>query len=132
MTTNTNFEVIHSRLDCELCGEDDYCILAETTSPVAYMRQHICSACVEHMIRLYDQLERDHPSYELRRNEGYAFRRNEASHQLSCAACGKALDDPDQGYAYGRGKGRVELCSEECDDAWLTRPVVLLKREAQS
>lgn len=65
----TSFEVIHSVLECGLCGEDDHCILAVTDSPAGYMRQHICSACVEHMSRLYDQLERDFPSYALRRNE---------------------------------------------------------------
>lgn len=113
MTTNTDFEVIHSRLDCDLCGEDDYCILAETASPVAYMRQHICSACVELMSRLYDQLERDYPSYELRRSE--------ASHQLSCANCRKGMNDPHKSYAYGPYKGDVWLCSEECNEAWRNR-----------
>jgi transcription elongation factor Elf1 len=64
-------EIYHSRFDCDLCGREDYCVKAYGAGP-HLVGVVICSACVEHMHRLYDDLEREFPSYELRRNEAQA------------------------------------------------------------
>jgi hypothetical protein len=58
-------EVYHSTLECDLCGHEDYCVRVYGRPG---SRTDICSACVAHMSRLYDDLEREY-DYELRRNE---------------------------------------------------------------
>ena len=100
-------EVFHSRFECDLCGREDHCV--RVYGGERAKRVDICSACIAHMHGLYDELERDFPSCELRRN----------FHYFTCANCRKGMNRPYKSYAYGHGKGTVELCGKECDDVWL-------------
>jgi hypothetical protein len=63
-------EVFHSRFECDLCGREDHCVRLYGNERVP--RVDICSAYVAHMHRLYDDLEREFPSYELLRNRAQA------------------------------------------------------------